>query len=300
MKTALYTTFYPAMLPYLDAFVTSLEAQHDQAFDLWIGLDKLTQSNFADKPYLANAHYVCSQNDTPASLRERSLIDICKHYDAVILLDSDDVLLPNRVSTAKAALQDYDVYACALELINAQGQKLNQCFTLKSAPQDWQALLSRVNVFGFSNTAYRTNILKACFPVPKDTVMLDWLVISKALFNGAKLYFDTRMHMLYRQYETNTARVLAPYTSEQIRHSSQLLLQHYSYILECFAKPMLKSQQESFLQAIQARQKKVQGFSQSIEDKSTLSSYTEALNQLKPVFLWWECVAHPDLETVWI
>jgi len=299
MKTALYTTFYPAMLPYLDAFVQSLKAQNDQVFDLWIGLDELKQSDFADIPYIANAHFVCSQSDTPASLRERSLVEICEHYDAVILLDSDDVLLPSRVSRAKAALKNCDVYACTLELINAQGQELNESFTLEPAQQDWQALLSRVNVFGFSNTAYRTNILKACFPVPKDTVMLDWLVISKALFNGAKLYFDSTTQMLYRQYETNTARVLAPYTSEQIHRSSQLLLQHYSYVLECFNTP-LNSPQRSFLQTVQARQKKVQIFSQSIQYASTLVNYTQALNQLKTVFLWWECVAHPDLETVWI
>lgn len=300
MKTALYSTFYPAMLPYLAAFVASLEAQSDQTFDLWIGLDELKQSDLVNIPYLAKAHFVCSQNDTPTSLREKSLTTICEHYDAVILIDSDDILLANRVSRAKAALQDFDVYACALELINEQGKKLKTSFNLESAQQDWQALLSSVNVFGFSNTAYRTSILKACFPVPQETVMLDWLVATKALFNGARLYFDTTAHMLYRQYETNTARVLAPYTSEQIHRSSQLLLQHYSYVLESFDTPILNNQQASFLQAIQTRQKKVQRFSQSIEDSATLSSYTAALNQLKIVFLWWECVAHPDLETVWI
>ena len=175
---------------------------------------------------------------------------------------------------------------------------MKESFTLEPTQQDWQALLSRVNVFGFSNTAYRTNILKACFPVPQATVMLDWLVVTKALFNGARLYFDSTAQMLYRQYETNTARVLAPYTSEQIHRSSQLLLQHYSYVLECFNKPLNKHQ-ASFLQAIQASQKNVQIFSQTIQNESSLVNYTQALNQLKTVFLWWECVAHPDLEKLW-
>jgi hypothetical protein len=290
MKTALYTTFYPAAQPYLQTWGDSVAAQTDQDFDLWIAVDNGSLDDWRrprDTIYWLHAN----ADDTPASLRHRAFEEIIQAYDAVIFVDSDDVLLPERVATAKEALKSYDVYGCALELIDTGGNPLGHTFT--SPKTDWPELLSRYNIFGLSNTAYRTETLANCLPFPSNTVMVDWLLVTNALQNNAHLYFDQTPHMLYRQYQDNTAKVLAPYTSEQIVRATNLVLEHYTKIRPPF--PL----SSTFHQHLQQRQLDVQRFTATIADKTTLARYTKALNALKPVFLWWECVANEDLRDLW-
>lgn len=311
MKTALYTTFYPAAKPYLQTWADSLAVQTDQDFDLWIAVDNISIKDVSLPRAKINWLYA-EPGDTPASLRQRAFEEIIQAYDAVIFVDSDDVLLPERVATAKEALKSYDVYGCALELIDTGGQRLGHTFT--SLRTDWPELLSKYNIFGLSNTAYRTETLANCLPFPRGTVMVDWLLITNALQNNAHLYFDQTPHMLYRQYHDNTAKVIAPYTPEQIVRATNLVLEHYtltpqppfevenpanprSSVLADF-RPRIPS--SAFHQRLKQRQQDVQHFHTSIADKTTLARYTKALNALKPVFLWWECVANEELKELWI
>jgi hypothetical protein len=321
MKTALYTTFYPAAQPYLGAWSRSVVAQTDQDFELWIAVDNVSFTDLVLPR--ANIHWLYAEaGDTPASLRQRAFEEIVQTSDAVIFVDSDDVLLPNRISVAKQALKSCDVYGCALNLIDTNGDDLGLTF---STPRtDWTDLLSHYNVFGLSNTAYRTETLANCLPVPPDTVMMDWLLVVNALQYNATLFFDPTPHMLYRQYPNNTARVLPPYTHEQITQATQLVLKHYEKILNLHSRGgsllITRDSTSSTLidpgfethprrtgansvsdlpSLLEQRYTQVQHFSASTTDNDTLTRYTKALNALKPVFLWWECVAHPELSDLW-
>jgi hypothetical protein len=285
MKTALYTTFYPAAKPYLQTWADSVAAQEDQDFDLWIAVDNVSVDDV--RLPRANIHWLYAEpGDTPASLRQRAFEEIIQGYDGVVFVDSDDILLPSRVRAAKHALPHCDVYGCALNLIDTHGNDLS--LTFSTSRTDWLKLLSRYNVFGLSNTAYRTETLAKCLPFPADTVLLDWLLVSNALQENAALFFDPTPHMLYRQYPSNTAKVLPPYSNDEIRKATGLVLQHYGRL-----------EREKFQVHIEKRQLEVQQFSTNIADKNTLTRYTKALNALKPLFLWWECVAHPELENIW-
>ena len=62
--------------------------------------------------------------DTPAQVRQRLLERIVKACDGVVLVDSDDILHPNRVASARLALQHSDMVGCALRLVDTQGQAL--------------------------------------------------------------------------------------------------------------------------------------------------------------------------------
>ena len=285
MKTALYTTFYPAMLPYQEAFLTSVAAQTDSDFDVWIALDGVENVDYNDAQF-----FYPDTNLSIAEIREYALTKLCQSYDAIILVDSDDELLPYRVAAAKKGLDKADVYACALALINEKGENLELEFTL-AEQRDWPEFLSRVNVFGFSNTAYKTEVLADCFPIPAQTVMVDWLVALKALDKGAKLLFDSDVHMNYRQYETNTARVLPPYTPQQIKRATRLILQHYELSLGHLSNQTVKQ--------VQARHNEVIAFASFLNYEEALTIYTHHVNTLKPVFHWWEVVAHKELEYLW-
>ena len=289
MKTALYTTIYPAALPYVQAWSDSVAAQTDQEFDLWIAVDNLDKT-VIPKPREDIKWFTTQPKDTVAQIREAVFREMIPHYDAIIFTDSDDVLLPNRVTAAKQGLQNADVYACAMQLIDTDGKNLGLEFN--TSRQDWKALLVRENVFGLSNTAYRTKTLKHCLDFPKDTVMVDWLMIMKALQAKARLYFDTTPHMLYRQYENNTARVLSPYTEAQILKATELVLGHYEICIG--RKSNVKNPH------LPKRQSEVVRFYRNIADDKVLAEYTKALNAHKSVFLWWECVAHPELTHIWM
>lgn len=324
MKTALYTTFYPAANPYLQTWADSVATQTNQDFDLWIAVDNVSIKDVSLPRSKINWLHA-KGDDTPASLRQAAFEEIIQAYDVVIFVDSDDVLLPERVATAKEALKSYDVYGCALELIDTNGESLGHTFTSPRA--DWPVLLSKYNIFGLSNTAYRTETLASCLPFPSDTVMVDWLLITNALANNAQLVFDQTPHMLYRQYPSNTAKVLPPYTDNEIRKATTLVLEHYKKTLnspderrggslanveglssttlnnsQLETHPKGKGQTNSvyYLRTLlEAHYLEVQQFSATTTDSDVLARYTKALNALKPVFLWWECVAHPELENIW-
>ena len=133
MKTALYTTFYPAMLPYLETFWKTVLVQSDKDFDCWLGLDGVTVKDIETRLGHLDVNWLVAKHGSSiASVRQQALETIGERYETVILVDSDDVLYPNRVASAKAALQSYDVYACALDLIDEQGRELGLRFGLPS------------------------------------------------------------------------------------------------------------------------------------------------------------------------
>lgn len=158
--------------------------------------------------------------------------------------------------------------------------------------------------------------------------MVDWLLITNAVQNNAHLYFDQTPHMLYRQYPSNTAKVLPPYTPEEIRKATTLVLEHYKKTLnspherrggslantEGLSSPTLKNPHSEthpkgkgqtnsvhdLRTLLEASYLEVQQFSATIADSDVLARYTKALNALKPVFLWWECVANEELKDIWV
>jgi hypothetical protein len=288
MKTALYTTAYPAARPYLQAWSESVAKQRDQDFDLWIALDGIDKQEIPSPRAHDTIHWFTAESGASvAQIRESVFREMIPHYDAVIFTDSDDILLPSRVAAAKQGLQNADVYGCAMQLMDTNGENLKLEFNTNRT--DWEELLNKQNIFGLSNTAYRTTILSQCLDFPVDTVMVDWLMVMKALKAKAKLTFDTTPHMLYRQYENNTARVLPPYTKAQILKATELVLDHYQKLIALSVKnPHLEE-----------RSSEVQHFFRNIADDTLLARYTKALNAHKRVFLWWECVANKELVHIW-
>ena len=291
VKTALYTTVHPASAPYLEAFFSSVGRQTDAAFDLWIGLDQLKPEALETVlvPFADVRFVVADRGDTPASLRRRAWEEVAARYDVLIMVDSDDVLYPERVAAAKMQLRDYDVCGCALSLIAEDGSPLGLDF--QSPHSDWTELLPRCNVFGLSNTAYRCDVLAKTLPIPADVSLVDWFLVTHAFFAGAALSFDATPRMAYRQYGENTARVLAPFTPQYVAKATRHVLEHSEHVLG----PPTGAAPATF----EARFGEVQRFADALGD-GVLERYTRALNaRTQPVYRWWECVAHEELKDLW-
>jgi hypothetical protein len=283
------------MEPYCADWARSLSLQTDTGFDLWIGVDNLSTAEIdeAARQHL-NAEFVFAEpGDTPAMIRSRAIEKMVTRYDAVVFVDSDDVLAPTRVEAAKGYLLQYDVAGTAMELIDQHGAPLG--ITFSPPTSDYASLLFRWNIFGLSNTAYRTEILGKCLPIPAECVAVDWLLATRASMLGARLGFDPVSRMYYRQHADNSARIISPFTPGQILDSTRIVLQHQRCLIgmNCVFDDNKK-------ELLHNANSYVTRFFQSVSrNPDILIKYVAALNILPLKTLWWTCVAHPDLEDIW-
>jgi hypothetical protein len=294
---AVYTTVYPGVERFLADWFASVVRQTDHRFRLWIGLDVLS----VDEARRAmgrdpDAVWIVGEaGDTPASLRSRALADLVRQHPAVVLVDSDDVLHASRVASAREALSECDVAGCALRLIGDRGDDLGASFSLPAGALP-DAVFPRTNVYGMSNTAWKSEMLLRCLPVPRDAVMVDWHLATRAWLFGARFAFSRRAEMDYRQYGTNTARVLGPFTGVQVAEDADRVRAHYRLVLSSD----LDGADQSRLRRVEDAAADVELFHERVVERpAALSSYVDALNASPPDTVWWAWVAHPSLRRLW-
>ena len=230
---ALYTAVYPGAAPFLPAWYASVQAQADRDFDLWISLDGLTEAavvaQLGDRP--AATFVVAEPGFTPAQVRQQALTRIADQYGAVVLVDSDDLLHPDRVASARAWLEGADVAACGLRLVDEAGQPLGLSLATPGEAET-ESTLPRTNAFGLSNTAWRCEVLRACLPIPAAAALVDWYLVTMAWLQGARLAFDPMPRMDYRQHGANMARIRSPFTDERVRADTALVRDHFRLVLD--------------------------------------------------------------------
>jgi hypothetical protein len=294
---AVYTTVYPAGEPYLADWCRSLRDQIDQDFQLWVGLDEV-DSGFVEKVLGSElkVNWVRSPvGTTPAEIRQRALGQIVEAHSAVVLVDSDDLLHPSRVAAARADLVDCDLAGCALRLVDQQAKSLDSTLNLppRLLPED---VFPRNNVYGFSNSAFRSDVLRRCLPIPAEAVLVDWYLATRAWLLGAKLSFDRVPRMDYRQHAANTARVRFPFSQDQIVSDTKLVRQHFNLLL---AEPIADYVAERYA-ALRNVAKDVEAFHDHVVlHPVKLDGYVEVLNVAQPASLWWSCVAYPAFRQMW-
>ena len=299
-RLAVYTTVYPAVLPYLAEWYASVRAQTDSEFDLWIGVDALGRDEVlaamgADAVAAACITTVMAPpGASPAQVRAHAIGRMVDDYYGLVFTDSDDLLHPERVAAARAALESYDVAACALRMVDAEGRDLGVDFG-PAEGEDPVEMLPRNNVFGLSNTAYRTEMLRRCLPIPAENPLVDWLLATRAHALGARMAFDATPLMSYRQHGENIARVLPPFSGAEVDAASRHVLRHYHSLLDGPAR--LRDPQR---ERIDAESRRVRTFHLSLAASAERRRrYIDALNALPPRYVWWWCVANPKLEDVW-
>ena len=294
---AVYTTVYPGVEPFLADWYASLSRQTDADFDLWIGLDVLdiaaATAAMGGEP---DAIWVSGRpGDTPGSLRQRALARLVERHALVVLVDSDDVLHPSRVATARAMLAGHDLVGCPLRIVDERGANLGMTFA-PPAGQDPEAVFPRTNMYGLSNSAVRADVLARCLPIPSEAVLVDWYLATRAWLFGARFAFGDRVEMDYRQYGTNTARVCGPYSAAQVAEDTDRVAAHYDLV----RASDLRDARPERLAALDAAAEEVDTFkTRVVERGDVLGRYIGALNELGTTMLWWAWVAHPSLRHLW-
>jgi hypothetical protein len=295
-RLALYSTVYPGVEPFLSAWYATVRAQTDQEFDLWIALDSVDPEHILNEmgAESESVNFVSGIKGTPAQIRERAIDRLVDNYEAIVFADSDDLLYPTRIETARRQLENHDVIGCALNIIDEGGRDLGLVFGQTDGEQ-LDSLLPRYNIFGLSNTAYRSGVVRTCLPLGDACELFDWSLATRAWAEGANFYFDQQPQMSYRQYGANIARVLLPFTDDQVLKASGRVLGHYQCLLEG-ERPINGTRGT----ALRREYERVSIFDQTInKGGSVLIDYVDALNQKAPRYVWWWCVAHPELEYIW-
>jgi hypothetical protein len=285
---AVYTTVYPGSEPFWPPFLKSLAAQGDQDFTLWIGVDGLEPGSVLAcvERYTGVPVRLSAGGGTPAAVRCRAFCQMMDLHEAVVLVDCDDMLLPSRVAAARAAIEEVDGAGCAQELIDVDGNRLGRIFC-PAVPEHAPALLPCANVFGFSNTVYRTATLRRCLPVSDASDLMDWQVATKAWLLGARLGFDATPRMLYRQHPKNAAGVLGPFTPDRLRADIPRVLRHYRFVLESDRDDAIPDRWQAVVD-VEAR---LAGYWAAVQDRPELvDGYESSRDANTSVPMWWEWV----------
>ncbi|HEY8534915.1 MAG TPA: hypothetical protein VIL25_00645 [Vicinamibacterales bacterium] len=295
-RLAVCTTAYPGCEPFVRSWHEGLLKQTDRTFDLWIALDAIGPDRIeaaAGRPIAA--HWVPGRRgDTPASIRSRAFAQLVSEYDAIVLVDIDDVPLPSRVAAARRALREADVAGCALRYCDARGRPLDGIFG-PPAGVALADLLPRCNVFGLSNSAYRTGVLARLLPLPDGCVLIDWLLASRAAASGAQLAFDRTPRMVYRRYGGNCAPVRPPFTGRGVLAAAALVVRHYAHLLDG-PWPWGRRSRRPF----ELARMRAEAFERRVRTSvTTLRRYLRALNRMPAEQVWWWSVANPELEELW-
>jgi len=294
---AVYTTIYPGVETYLGEWYRSLCEQTDTGFQLWIGLDELRKESIQNLlgPDLRANWIEAPSGATPAEIRQMALARIVESASGVVLVDSDDLLHPTRIEAARSALQSSELVGCALRLIDQQGKDLDSVFNLPPLLQP-EDVLPRNNVFGFSNSAFRSELLKRILSIPASAVLVDWFLATRAWLLGAKLAFDREPRMAYRRHPGNTALVTLPFSPDQVRYATALVCRHFRLLL---AESSLEFMPDRHIE-LKRVAKDVEEFNQHmILNPGKLEGYVGAFNALAPQQIWWSCVAYPALSHLW-
>jgi hypothetical protein len=294
---AVYTTVYPGVEAFLASWHRSLREQTDGDFHLWVGLHGIDAAA-ATKAMGGGVEATwvpAAPTDTPAGIRQRALALIVEDHAGIVLVDSDDLLHPSRVAAARAALAESELGACAMRLVDVRGRDLGVTLGLGPLPSP-EAAFPRNNIFGLSNSAYRSTLLRRCLPISTSAVAVDWLLATRAWLLGATMHFDPIVRMDYRQHGENIVRTVGPFDDAQIVRDTELVLHHYE-LVEAQADPRYLPERVAELRA--ARGEAVQFCREVIRSRPALAEYRRAINQMQIPPLWWSSVAHPGLRHMW-
>ena len=296
-RLALYATAYPGALEFLADWYRSVERQTDADFELWVALDGVTADAVVEaigrRP--AANWLVAAPRDTPAQVRTRAWLALAERCDGVVLVDADDVLHPDRVATARTGLGASELAVCGLRLVDVAGRDLGRALRWPAAAPP-ESVLPATNVFGLSNTAYRSTLLRRCLPIPPDVEIVDWYLASRAWLTGAVIVGDTRPQMDYRQYAANATGLLPPFGADRVLHDAQRVRTHLARLVDTVADDARPDRRADLLAALA----EVEAFqSRMSNDPVALSAYVAALVAAPPPPRWWAHVAAPHARALW-
>lgn len=205
-KIAFLTTIFPMEELYLIEFFNSLDTQTYKNFDVVVVNDTYENFNKIKNVYPNLEIIELEFSDSPVKNREHGINYILENnYDTIIFGDSDDYFEDNRIEVCIDKLDQYDIVVNDLTLFGQDGIYDKQYISNRisnNAEIDLEFIKNK-NIFGMSNTAIKTKIIKN-IDFNSKLIALDWYIFSILLLQNNKAVFTNDTETYYRQYENNT------------------------------------------------------------------------------------------------
>lgn len=286
-KTVFLTTIFPASEVYLDDFFSSLQTQTYKDFDVLVINDGIENLIDYETKYVNLNIIEKKVSKEPSKNREIGINWALKlGYKYIVFGDSDDYFSENRIQRTVESLQSNDIVFNELVVFNKKYRINNFLMNQIEKLDRIQETIYQGNVFGFSNIAIKSDIIKKKICFDENLIAVDWFFITTLLIqNNYQVKFLADVQTYYRQYNNNTIGLSMQLTEEKLILGIKVKEIHYSAITKYCNKHDLKNHFKIF----ENKLKQVQNLKEKLINNSFKNKYIEIINlNFKELFTgWW-------------
>ncbi|HYH13633.1 MAG TPA: glycosyltransferase, partial [Flavisolibacter sp.] len=246
-QTAVLTTVFPQVLPFLEDLIKSLLQQTVKHFDLIIINDGVSveqlnrvlpkQLNWVNLP----------MNGLKPTINRWEGIQYCKSkgYQYIIFQDADDWMSENRIESSLSMLQKEAVVFSDLNLVTESGQLFHDGiwssrFDTVNITHDF---LKNKNCIGLGNAAALASTFPSSLVIPESVIAVDWFIFYHILADS-EAGFVKESQVFYRQYANNTAGI-GQLSEIRVRKAIEVKKTHYAALISKF--PTLNEEYQKLL-----------------------------------------------------
>lgn len=207
-KTAVLTTWYPSVEPYLEKFITSINNQTDKNFSLIILNNRFLNSKKFKKKINKKINVIeifSRLNNITTNRKKLIKFAIKMQFENLIFSDSDDYFTKNRIFLTKKNLRNNDI---VVNQILIKKNKRNPIKFIKEniikSIKEKKFDLTKSNIFGLSNTALKSqHVKKIIGQINKNVKIFDWFfwILIKPLKKS--VIFEKKIKTFYNLHGDN-------------------------------------------------------------------------------------------------
>ncbi len=289
MKThnnvAVIGVLHPGILPFIDNYLSSLEEQTYQNFDLLLANDNVLEVMSILKDRSLNWNYF-DITGSPASIRKKLLTKVLSlGYEKLIFTDCDDFFMQNRVENCIELLDSHSIVVNDLDVVASITENSIDNYFYKRFMEGQEIFARDIltgNLLGLSNTSVRSEVFNDNFSsLCGDVVAFDWYLWTSVLNQGYTAKFTGRTKTYYRVYDGNTAGLPQIINESNLKRGVEIKLRHYSLTSKQGIE--YENMHKEFLHA-----------HQMMYDDKWKSKYLQSLKEHETEFpLWWENIRSP-------
>lgn len=284
-RTLVFGVVYPGVEDYIDDYAESINDQDYQEFDILIIDDGLHID--LTKKFNKDIDIIFSENKySKAEIRQLSIdYAIQKGYRNIVFTDTDDFFSRDRIANAVKMLNSYDFVINELVVTDNGGHIAEYQIWDKFINQKNLVIDSFLdsNIFGLSNSAVRTSLLKQIL-LPDEIIASDWIIVSQLLLAGAEgIISDSKTY--HRQTENNDVGIRFQLTPNRLRKGILAKRLHYQSMCQICKSSGVPEYIEQYLEKFN----QMKELADNITDSGFENNYIDAVNRnFETIYTgWW-------------
>lgn len=239
MKIAFFTITYPMPSFFLRSFLQSIASQSCNNFDLIIGNDGNLEIDLLCKEYSFSCYTIVNLSGMGNFIKIRELLlrKIINDYDIIIFGDSDDFFSFNRVKIITNLIKIYPIIVNDFSMVGESNKIICSKYLSKRISPGQKIHLNfikRKNIFGLSNTAVQSYLLKN-LDFNTQSPALDWYLFYQILFkNKNYAYFTNQCLTFYRQHNNGISSFANNLNSlnDKLNYTLSVKKKHYQSLIK--------------------------------------------------------------------